>query len=324
MRADRLLSLLMLLQIHGKLPASRLARELGVTVRTVYRDIQALSAAGVPVYAERGPGGGCALVDSYRTTLTGLTESEARAIFLLNVPDIMADLGIGNELRSALRKLQAALPPRQREEEARLSGRLYLDATAWFQEPQATPHLETLQAAVEKERWLTIAYALDLFGAQMERRVAAYGLVAKAGIWYLVASWEGQVRAYRAARITAARLESESFQRPADFNLAQFWNEWRKEFERNRPEFCVQVRAAPEILPRLQRLQRNLPGGTLAPGTPDIQGWYTLELVFESFPAAREQILGMGRAVEVLGPPALRLSVMDFASQIVAFYSRGR
>lgn len=321
MRADRLLSLLMVLQARGKTPAARLAKELGVSVRTIYRDIEALSMAGVPVYAERGAEGGCALIDSYRTTLTGLTQPELRALFVLTIPDALEALGMDDELRSALRKLTAALPASRRDEEARVRQRLHLDASAWFQGGEAVPHLATIQSAVWADRKVHLIHKMDFFDTPIERTVAPYGLVAKAGVWYVVCAWEDRVTALRVARVVAAQITDQPFTRPRGFDLAAFWKQWCATYEWERRAFWAKVRVAPDMLHLLpllfgERTQTMFDEH----GPPDATGWVTLTLPFESFAEARECILGMGRAVEVLSPVALRHSVLDFARQIVAFY----
>lgn len=321
MRADRLLSLLMVLQARGKTPATRLAKELGVSVRTIYRDIEALSMAGVPVYAERGSEGGCALIDSYRTTLTGLTQPELRALFVLTIPDALEALGMDDELRSALRKLTAALPASRRDEETRVRQRLHLDASAWFQGGEAVPHLATIQSAVWEDRKLHLVHKMEFFDTPIERTVAPYGLVAKAGVWYVVCAWENRMTALRVARVVAAQIIDEPFTRPAEFDLVAFWRQWCATYEWERRAFWATMRVAPDLLHLLpfifgDRIQTALDESE----PPDAAGWVTLALPFESLAAARERILGMGRAVEVLDPPALRQSVLDFARQIVAFY----
>ena len=147
MRADRLLSILMLLQARGKMSAQALADELEVSVRTIYRDLDALSAAGVPVYAERGPGGGCLLLDSYRTTLTGLTRDEVRALFALSIPSALSELGIDDEARTALYKLSAALPASRRPDEAGSRQRVHLDPEGWSDPKAPAPHLQRIYQA---------------------------------------------------------------------------------------------------------------------------------------------------------------------------------
>ena len=158
MRADRLLSILMLLQARGRLTAGELARELEVSERTIYRDVDALSASGVPIYGDRGPDGGYALLDSYRTSLTGLTEREVRALFMLSIPAPLADLGVDGELRTALHKLAAALPDARRGDEERVRRRIHLDAVWWSREHEPVPYLAAIHEAVWQDRRLSIRY----------------------------------------------------------------------------------------------------------------------------------------------------------------------
>jgi predicted DNA-binding transcriptional regulator YafY len=185
MRADRLLSLLMLLQTHGRMTAQSLAGELEVSERTIYRDIDALSAAGVPVYCERGPGGGCSLLDDYRTQLTGLNKDELRALFLLTIPAPLAELGVRADLRGALLKLSAALPLKYREAAHHIQQRIHLDWAWWFEGAAPVPHLRTLYTAVQRDQRVRITYDAP-FGGHIEREAAPYGLVAKGGAWYVV------------------------------------------------------------------------------------------------------------------------------------------
>jgi len=319
MRAERLLSLLMLLQARGRMTAQRLAEELEVSERTVYRDIDSLSAAGIPVYCERGPGGGYALLDHYRTTLTGLTEAEARALFMLSIPQPLNDLGVSQELKMALLKLVAALPAARRLEQERARQRIHLDSTAWFQTEELAPHLPTVHRAVWEDRRLRIVYRLP-FDTLDERIVDPYGLVAKANIWYLICGGESPIRAQRVSKIVEAEILAETFERPADFDLAVFWESWRSSRENNRPDFPVTVRVSPELAPFLSPRFYQQVQGVTTPSQPDAKGWITLTLHFDEFYAARMCILGWGKAVEVLEPYALRCSVLDFAEQIVAFY----
>jgi len=321
MRADRLLSILMLLQARGQMTAQDLANELEVSVRTIYRDLDALSVAGVPVYAERGPGGGCALLDSYRTTLTGLTGDEVRALFMLSVPAPLAELGVDGELKAALLKLSAALPATRRSDEALARQRIHLDSVGWFESQEPVPHLHTCQQAVWEDRELQVTYQLP-WEAQAEWRLQPYGLVAKASTWYLVCARKDHVRALRVSGMLAARLRDETFRRPADFDLASFWQAWCAEVERNRPRYPVAVRVAAEFVRWLpfyfgETIHREIEQA----GPPDAQGRLRLTLIFESLEAARERILSFGQAVEVLAPPALRYSVLDYAQQTVALYT---
>jgi predicted DNA-binding transcriptional regulator YafY len=321
MRADRLLALLMLLQERGRSTAGQLARELEVSVRTVYRDLDALSGMGVPVYAERGPGGGCGLLEGYRTTLTGLTHDEARALFMLSIPAPLAQLGVSDELRRALLKLSAALPAGRRDEPERARQRIYVDSVAWQQGVEAVPHLQTLQRAVWEDRRLWVNYRLP-FDTESERVVAPLGLVAKAGVWHLVYERDGALRVLRVADVLDARLAEGACERPATFDLAAFWNSWCARHEQARPSYPVTARLAPSLVASLGYYFGERAEGILAcAGPPDSCGWITVTLPFETLYAARERILGMGGAVEVLEPLALRLSVADFARQSLSVYA---
>jgi len=310
----------MLLQTRGRLTAHRLAGELEVSERTIYRDIEALSTAGVPVFAERGPGGGCSLLESYRTNLTGLTTPEVQALFMLSIPAPLAQLGVSQELKAALLKLSAALPAAQRQKEEWSRQRIYLDSTWWFQEEEAVPFLPVIQQALWSNHLLAMKYRLA-FGAEVERVIAPLGLIAKTNVWYLAAQRDDLLRVYRVSHVLDARPLEEVFERPPDFDLVEFWKVWAAHYK-DRPEFTVTARIAPHLAPELPRyFGEGIHPALDEASPPDEQGWLTLRLPFESFEAARDRILGLGRAVEVLAPEALRLSVIDFAQQIVAFYT---
>ncbi|MCB9450021.1 MAG: WYL domain-containing protein [Anaerolineaceae bacterium] len=320
MRADRLLALLMLLQTHGRMTAQALANELEVSERTIYRDIDALSAAGVPIYCERGVGGGCSLMDHYRTQLTGLTENELRALFLLSIPAPLADLGVRADLRGALLKLSAALPQNQREAAHHIQQRIHLDWAWWYEGAVPVPHLSTLYAAVQTDQRVRITYDAR-YGGRIEHEAAPYGLVAKGGAWYVVLARDGRITAMRVSEVWAAQMTGETFTRPDDFDLAAFWATWCAQVESSRPQVIARVRVAPELIPLLRwHFGDGLDSIIQAASPPDTHGWRNLSLPFESFETARERILGYGCAVEVLAPYALRCSVLDFAQQISAFY----
>ena len=320
MRADRLLSMLMLLQTRGRLTARQLAIELEVSERTIYRDVTALNASGIPIYTEGGPGGGISLVESYQTDLTGLRPEEAQALSMLNIPEPLVRLGVGQELKAALLKLSAAVPPSVREKQAQARHRIHLDAAWWFQPEEPTPCLQTLQQAVWQDRLLQITYRGD-FNAISEQMVAPYGLVAKASIWYLVFSREGHIRARRVSRIVSAAMLPQSFERPADFDLAAFWQKWCADYENDRPRYEVRALVSPSLAARLPRLlQENQPDVLNAPPAAQRDGWQAMTLTFENFETARTRILGFGGAIEVLEPLALRRSMADYAQQIRTLY----
>lgn len=321
MRADRLINILMLLQNHPRLTCEALAAELEVSVRTIYRDLEALSMAGIPLYTERGPGGGVSLVEAYRTNLTGLSPQEARALFMLGVPAPLAELGVDQELKTALWKLAAALPDARRQEESQARQRVHLDSSAWFHSFEPLPALKTLYQALWQDRRVRATLRLA-FDARVELVLEPYGLVAKAQAWYLVSRHDGRMRVDPAARLLQAEILPETFSRDPDFNLAAFWEAYRREFERDQPLYPVRLRVHPELFasPGSGFARWSRPGA--APAEVDAHGWYVLNLDFESLYAARKELLAYGCAVEVLEPVQLRRSMQDFGRQIAGVYER--
>ncbi|MFH2039390.1 MAG: WYL domain-containing protein [Chloroflexota bacterium] len=321
MLADRLLSLLMLLQVRGRKTAEVLASELEVSVRTIYRDLTALSTAGIPIYCERGPGGGIQLLENYRTTLTGLTSQEARALFMLSIPAPLTQLGFDADLKAAMRKLAAALPESKRQEEEQARQRIHLDSSWWFQSEQDIPNLPILQQAVWTDRYIKMDFHSN-FDRPVEQVVSPYGLIAKANIWHLIYAWKGIVRVVRVSNVISVEIMSETFVRPINFKLAEFWRQWRVEFEAQ-PPFIARVRLSPQVLgvlPFHMGERYPLPVIKTIELYPD--GWLQLNLPFESFNTARTSLLGLGHAVEVLEPEALRKSLIDYAEQIIGFYDK--
>jgi predicted DNA-binding transcriptional regulator YafY len=320
MRADRLLSLLMLLQTRGQMSARELADELEVSERTIYRDITALSTSGVPVYASRGPGGGVRLIDEYRTTLTGLTTEETQALFMMSIPAPLNQLGMGEKFKGALLKLSASLPEPRRADESRTRQRILLDSSWWFQSEQDVPCLQAIQQALFQDRCLHMKVRWEFFNTEFEQDAEPYGLIAKANIWYLVYGRGGNPHVTRVSQIVEAELMPEVFVRPPGFQLEAFWEEWCREYE-SQPLFSARVRVAPEALHMLgEYIGDRVRGKLLKSHNPDDDGWVTFDLPFDSFVTARSRLLGLGRAVEVLEPESLRRSLVDFAEQIVGFY----
>lgn len=351
MRADRLLSLLLLLQTRGRMTAQALADELEVSVRTVYRDIEALSGAGVPVYADRGPGGGCALVDSYRTQLTGLHEGEVRALFVASMPGALADLGLGADLKAALLKLLAALPAERRSDDRWVRQRIFLDWESWEKSTarevdaahRIAPALQRIQAAVWNDRklWITYRRQSSFYRRQFERLVSPYGLVAKEGDWHLVCAdareAEGRIRIYKVAELVDVREAAEPFTRPPDFDLEQAWHAWCDQIRQDRRRYIVTAQVSPQMYvdlplylgdhldkPRNQPWEAAAPGLGSEPvsGREDKTGWQTVTLSFDALEEARTKLLGLGAGVEVMTPIALRRSLLDVAQQVVKRYSR--
>jgi predicted DNA-binding transcriptional regulator YafY len=272
------------------------------------------------VYAGRGPGGGCALLESYRTNLTGLTEEETLALFMLSIPGPLTDLGLNRQLKAALQKLAASLPGSRRGAGERARQRIHLDWQGWRQPQGPAPHLKTIHQAVWSDRQLRLTCRL-LFDARAEYIVEPYGLVAKGNAWHLVASRDGRMRVYNVTNILQVEVLPGSFGRPAEFNLAAFWEAWCRQVEQERPHYPVHVRLAPDLLPYLvQILGEAVRTAATTTAEQDANGWQEMELDFSSLHEARTRLMGLGAAVEVLEPPALRYSIIDFANQIHTFY----
>jgi predicted DNA-binding transcriptional regulator YafY len=319
MRASRLVNLLLLLQSRGGMTAAELARELEVSVRTVHRDVEELSAAGVPIFAERGPTGGIRLVDGYRTRLTGMTADEAEALFLSGLSGPAAQLGLGTVVAAAQLKVMAALPPELRSRASRIVQRFHLDAAGWFQANEEVPHLATLSTAVWEGRCVSIDY--DRGDEVVPRTLGPLGLVLKGGIWYVVASIDGQVRTYRASRVTAATLLDVPVDRPDEFDLAAFWVESSTAYERETPTIVVDVRVRED---QGWRLNQVFGRGTLASGERVEEtghpGTIRVRLRLGYPDEAPGMLLAVGHNLEVVGPPEVRDKVAMLANRIAARY----
>jgi len=320
MRADRLLSLMMLLQSRKHMTAEALAGELEVSKRTIYRDIDALSVAGVPVYANGGPGGGYALLDSYRTTLTGLNTNEIQALFMLTIPSPILDLGVSKHIKAAILKLTSSFTDNHKEDASRLRQRLHLDASSWFQIDEPVPLLKTIQEAVWKDSQLLISYRRH--GALSERTLSPYGLVAKASIWYLVAATEQGMRVYRVSRIEAAQITQTQFTRPTAFNLAEFWRDWVTHYKTSLPSYPVTLRIGPDLALVLPYMLGSHVRALIEQSQPDSDGWRIIKYTFERVEEAQTYVLGMGASVDVITPEELRVNVLKIATDVVAHYSR--
>jgi predicted DNA-binding transcriptional regulator YafY len=333
-RADRLVSLVLLLQTRSRVTAAELARELEVSVRTVYRDLTALSAAGVPVLAESGPGGGCALLDGYRFPLRGLRQEEAEALLILGVPSALTELGLDVAAAAAHRKIRVTTGQREPDTGAG-QPLVHLDMPRWFRGHEELPHLRTLAEALRRRRRLAFGYqaaGVDPPGSAdaparpparaTTRTVGPLGLVNKAGIWYLVAAnSSGRVSVFRAGRIVSATILDEPFGRPADFDLAGFWDRWSAEFTGSRPRIPVRLRASPEALALFGEIFGDAARPALdSAEPPDELGWQTVTLSFEHELAAAHRLAGFGDLVEVLSPPAVRAQLIAAARGILDRY----
>lgn len=320
MRASRLLSIQMLLETHGRMSATALARALEVSVRTLHRDIDELTSSGVPVYAERGRAGGFQLMPGWKTTLTGLTPSEAEAVFLTGLAGPAADLGLGTPVRNASLKLLAALPAPMRGRAHRVSLRLHLDPVEWYRESEPVPFLSLAATAVWEDRPMAISY--ESWTQTARRTVHPLGLVLKAGIWYLVAARNGQPRTWRVASIRDARLLDGTVARPKGFDLAAYWRESVRRFEVELFTGRARVAATPRGLADLRRINAALARAVAQAPAPGRDGRVELEIPIESTDHAAGQLLRLSPEVEALGPPALRQALRARAAQAARLYGR--
>ncbi|MGV4986053.1 helix-turn-helix transcriptional regulator [Streptomyces sp. NRAIS4] len=317
MKSDRLLSILLLLQTRGRVPAHELADRLEVSVRTIYRDIEALSASGVPVYAERGRHGGIELLAGFRTDVTGLTADESRALFILAAQGAHAALGLDAALGSALRKVMAALPAPYRPAAEVTSRRILVDATRWKSGPQQAVDLEVLQDAVFSDRRLRLRYRHSGEREPRNYTVDPYGLVAKAGVWYLVADRRGAPRLFRADRIRSARPLDEPVRRRPGVELADAWEVLRRQVEEREGGVEVTVRVRREWLDMFRRVAAAELTG-LSDDDRESE-WVTARLSYPMLRAVR-QLLAFSDRVELLDPPEARAELLAAARSVTALY----
>ena len=312
MSAARLLSILLLLQVHRRLTSRALAERLEVSVRTVHRDMDALSAAGVPVYAERGATGGWLLDETFRTglSLNGLTPAEAEVVFLGTPARLLSDLGLQGLAASALEKILVALPGSQRQTARSLRERIHVDPTGWRRADEVPSSLASLQDAVFRERRLRLVYE-RADGKAVERVVDPLGLVAKGSLWYLIATADGDIRTYRVSRVQHAEPLEASAVRPPGFDLAEFWSRSAAEFLTRLPRYPARVRIGPDALAEVWT-----PGSYAQVervGEPEPDGWRIVDLMLETEDYACRYVLGFGPRMIVLEPAALRERVLASA-----------
>ena len=319
MRASRLLSIMMLLQTRGRLSAEALAEELEVSVRTIYRDIDELSASGVPVYAERGRDGGFELLKGWRTHLTGLTPDEAQALFLAGLPGPAAELGLGEAMASAQLKLLSALPEGWQGDAQRVGARFHLDTAGWFHNTGSTEFLTEIAAAVWDEKRLALSY--ESWSGLVERRLDPLGLVLKSGVWYLAARAGKDVRTYRLSNIRALSVTNERFARPPGFELARYWAQATERFEAGLIRGTAELRASPLGLKRLRLLGSALAEAVDKAGAEtDAEGWVRLTIPIETIERTILELLKVGCEAEVLAPDALREAMGESARRLAALY----
>ena len=317
--------MVLLLQSRPSMTAAELAQELEVSERTITRDAQALSEAGVPVYADRGRAGGYRLVGGYRTRLTGLGRSEAEALFLSGVPGALREMGLEDAASAARLKVSAALMPSLADASRAAAQRFHLDAPGWFTEPKTPELLPAVADAVWDDRRLLARYRRG--DSDVERELEPYGLVLKAGVWYLcarVAATLDSYRVYRIDRFTAVKAGAERFVRDVDFDLPAFWEERAEQFARSILRAEVVVRLSADGVRRLPYAVDPAAAREAleVAGEPDDDGWVTVSLPVESEEVAHSQFAGLGPDVEVLAPESLRARFKDDALRLATLYHR--
>lgn len=313
MRADRLLTIVLLLQNHKKMTAHALADAVEVSPRTILRDVDALSAAGIPIYAEGGHGGGIALDEHYRVTLTGLKEAEIRALFVTSDNQLLREVGLGEAAEHARLKLEAALPIPHRPAIDHIRQRIYIDPLWWWHDTDPRPFWSALQQAVYEDRRIRAVYEHH-DGEIVERVLEPYSLVAKSSLWYVVAKHHDKLRTYRASRFHAITLLDEPFERDPDFDLAGYWQAHVQAFLANADGFAFTLRIHPD---RLNFVAWLTPGRYEVIKTDENDGWLTARLQFETMELAKMLVFGLGTQAEVIEPPELQQAVWDAARAIL-------
>lgn len=311
MKADRLVSILLLLQSAQRRTARELAERLEVSERTIYRDVDALSASGIPVYAERGAEGGIALAQGYRKALLHFAEEDIRALFIGGA-NALADLGLGANVELALEKLRGGLSDAQRSAAEKARGRIHIDQRRWYQNDPPTEKLALLRRAVWDDRRIELSYE-DRMRAQSTRVVDPYGLVSKAGVWYVVARTEDGYRSFRADRIRLLRELDERFERDASFDLDAHWRETMSKLRQNEGRYVVTVRVTSEALPMVMSYWPS------EPVSGDDEA--CVRITFPSEDAAVSTLLSWGESIELIDPDALRARIVDHARRMIARYA---
>lgn len=315
MRASRLLSIMILLQLRGRVTASGLAEEFEVSERTIYRDIDALSAAGVPVYGDRGPGGGFALLEGYQTRLTGLAADEAEAMPMIGMIGPAAELGLGAAASAARNKLLAALPSSRQQSADRVAERVHFDMVDWYRAAEPLPHLPLVARAVLNQ--LRIAMRYESWQGVREWEVEPLGLVMKAGTWYLAAHGGRKLRIFRLSNMDAVRVLGERFERPAGFNLGAWWSAEQARFDAELFSETATLRVSPLGRQRLAALSQR--GADAVRGITG-EDWATVQMAVENRDHGAREILGLGAEVEVIAPAGFRERVVTLAQGILALH----
>ena len=324
MRASRLVSILLLLQTRGQMSAPQLATELEVSVRTIYRDVESLNEAGVPIYGGAGPAGGYRLLGGYRTRLTGLTADEAEALQFIGVPGAAGELGLGTVLAAAQLKLHAALPEGLRERSARIQERFFLDAPGWYHDGDSSPHLDAIAGAVWNQQRIEVRYRRWTAPTDVTRILEPHGIVLKAGKWYVVARCDGALRTYRISQVLNLTPLNEEFERLPEFDLPRYWAAHIVRFRAGLRQGEATIRLSPDGRMRARDLMSaEVTAAIDASARPADDGWVTAVVPIESAQHAQSSFLSLGAEVEVLEPENLRARMAQTAADLARLYAPG-
>ncbi|MEU9859680.1 YafY family protein [Streptomyces sp. NPDC047971] len=315
MKSSRLISVLLLLQTRGRMTAAQLAEELEVSVRTIYRDVESLHAAGVPLYGDAGHAGGYQLLAGHRSRLTDLYTGEAEALFLAGIPGAAAELGLGGAFVDAQLKLRASLPAPLRDHVDRLRSRFHIDAPGWYAEDTDAPFLPQVAEAVRAGRVLAVRYRRWREPTDVDRRLEPYGLVLKAGRWYLVAG--PGPRTYRVDQILELDVTEEESAIPEGFSLTAYWADHQAAFRVRLHGGDAVVRLSPD---GARRLTGEAARALAANGSPEPDGWTRATLPIESLTHAHDTFLALGAEIEVIEPAGLRARIAETVARMAARY----
>ncbi|MEC3918543.1 helix-turn-helix transcriptional regulator [Nocardia sp. CDC160] len=322
MRASRLMSILLLLQTRDRVTAQEIAEQLEVSVRTVYRDMEALSAAGIPVYGDAGHDGGYRLLDGFRAKLNLLTADEAESLFLAGLPSAASDLGLGAIVTAANLKVMSALPPELRDRAGRVAERFHLDAPGWYSETEPTPFLTAVANAVWNEQAIRFNYIRWATPHLVTRSAEPLGLVLKSGNWYLVGHTDTGIRTYRISRIMELQVLDAPIHRPPDFDLAAYWTDYVESFDQRRHRDSALLRLDSATFEGLSELldPAAAQAARATVGEPDTNGYRDIHLPIESLERAIPDILRLGAGAEVLAPEELRDRIAAEAVAMARLY----
>jgi predicted DNA-binding transcriptional regulator YafY len=314
MRADRLFAIMMLLQAHRKMTTRNLAETLGVSKRTILRDIDALSIAGIPLYTEGGRSGGVGLDENYQLALTGLKANEVRTLFVSGVPNLLNDVGLDGKAENTLLQLFAALPSPHQQAAEQIRQRLHIDPLWWGQEETIPPFWHDLQKAVFDDLSLAVTYEYPS-GETVERIIEPYSLVMKAGVWYLVARREGEFRTYRVSRFQTITLKSTCFQRQAGFDLATHWQQHLQDMKASASKYTFKLHLTP---PGLHYLKAISPTSAEIIELPTENGDLMAQVTVSSLDYAKIVVFGLGTEASIIEPSELQEAVLTTAREILA------